>query len=389
MKFTIKNADLLGLLSAAVSVSKAPDPIQIIAERTADLDAEPDLEERPAEMGRVRIIAFNETITSEWVRPADIRMTGSIAIRPEGLDRLVKASRNSDSTFTLETVRTDNADALRISTSRSAHEFPSEPADVFAQVTPGHIGGEAVDLSNLAQAIGTAKIAAAARGEAAGGRVMLTGVHLRERDGTYDVVGTDGKRLALVTLQSSEVGGLDLGAAGASGVTIPPEAIALITEMLKSGAARMEVVGKSVVVETAEGSLSVNVIDAPFPDYTILLKMDTDRTILVRKADLEMALQRSSVSLARDKRSVAVKMSRGTDGIHITSSADGQSSSECVSDEPGEEESIGFDARYMQGAIGAYGDGEISIDFAGDQVPIRITSKRHPGIRMLVMPCKT
>ncbi len=389
MKFTINNADLQSLIAAATAVSKSPDPIQIIAERVGDIPGETpyDTEERPAEAGQVRVIAFNETMVSEWRRPAEIRMTGSIAIHPEGLDRLVKASRNTDSTFILETVATDNERSLRLSTSRSAHEFPGVSADVFDTIIPGHTGGKRANLQNLATAISTAKVASAAKGDAAGGRIMLTGVHIRERDDFFDVVGTDGKRLALTTLKDSDVGGLDLGLAD-TGVTIPPEAISLITEILNGPESRFEVIENNIVVECPDGSLSVRMIDAPYPNYAALLQMQSDTTMVLPKSAFETALQRSSVALARDKRSVAVKMSRGEDGVFITSSASGQSSSECVSDEPGDDVAIGFDAKYMLNAISVYGHGDVRLDFANEQVPIHITSRTQPEIKMLVMPCK-
>lgn len=389
MKFTISNADLHSLIAAATAVSRTPDPIQIIAERIGDVPGETpfDTEEHPAEVGQVRVIAFNETMVSEWRRPAEIRMTGSVAIQPEGLDRLVKASRNSDATFILETIETDNESSLRLTTSRSAHEFPSVSDDVFNTVLPGHAGGRRASLSNLASAISTAKIAAAARGDAAGGRIMLTGVHIRQRDGFVDIVGTDGKRLALTTLKNSDLGGFSLTDAP-SGVTIPPESLNLVTEMLGARESRLEVIENNIVIETPDGSLSVRTIDAPYPDYTILFKEQADKEAILPKSSLEMALQRSSVALARDKRSVAVKMTRGEDGIYITSSAAGQSSSECVSDEPGDDFSIGFDARYMLNAISAFNPGDIHLQFASEQVPIRITSRTRPEIQMLVMPCR-
>jgi len=389
MKIVINNADLQSLIAAATAVSKSPDPIQIIAERIGDVPGETefDTQEHPPEAGQLRIIAFNETMVSEWRRPAEIRMTGSIAVRPDGLDRLVKASKNSDSTFVLETIETDNDRSLRLSTSRSAHEFPGVSAEVFDTVVPGHTGGGRANLQNLATAISTAKVAAAAKGDATGARITLTGVHIRNRDDVYDIVATDGKRLAVTTLKDSDVGGLDLGDAP-DGVTIPPESISLITEMLNGPESRFQVVENNIVVECPDGSLSVRMFDTKYVDYAALLRMETDNKLSIPKSALEMALQRSSVALARDKRSVAVKMSRGEEGIYITSSAAGQSSSECISDEPGEEIAIGFDARYMQNAISVFGHGDIQLDFSNDRVPIWVTSRTQPAIKMLVMPCK-
>lgn len=388
MKLTVQNSDLQAILSAATAVSKSPDPIKIIAERIGDTDdTEPDTEEHPAEAGQIRVIAFSDTMVIEWRRPAEIRMTGSVSIHPDGLTRLVKASRNSDSTFMLETISTDNAASLRLNTSRSAHEFPAVSGVIFDTIVPGRTDGPRVNLANLATAISTAKIASAARGDAAGGRVMLTGVHLHERDNTLDVVGTDGRRMAVIALQMTDLTGLNLDNT-AGGVTLPPEALPLVTEMLSAPASRFEVAGNNVIVETPDGSLSVRVIDAPYPDYSRLLQSQGAEEILLPKSSLEIALQRSSVALVRDKRSVAVKLSRGEDGVYVTSAAAGQSSSECIHETPGSDAIIGFDAQYMLNAISVFSQGDVRLCFGGDQVPIHITSKTHPETTMLVMPCK-
>lgn len=388
MKLTVQNEDLQSILSAATAVSSAPDPIKIIAERMGDGDdTEPDTEERPAEAGQIRVIAFSDTMVIEWRKPAEIRMTGSVAIHPEGLSKLVKTSRNSDSTFFLETIETDNDHALRLNTSRSAHEFPAVSGAVFETVMPGRTGGSRASLANLSNAISTAKIATASRGDAAGGRVMFTGVHLRERDGSLDVVGTDGRRMSVITLSMVDLSGMDLGSTP-GGVTLPPESLPLVTEMLAMPSARFQVDGNNVIIETADGSLSIRVIDAPYPDYSRLLQSQGDERLSLPKSSFEMALQRSSVALVRDKRSVAVKLSRDEDGVTVTSSAAGQSSSECVHETPGEDVSIGFDAQYMLNAISVFGQGDVDLSFGAEQVPIHITSKTHPEITMLVMPCK-
>ena len=387
MKFTITNADLQNALAAAVAVSKHPDPIRIIAERIGEDPGAVDTEERPAETGQVRLVAFSDTMVIEWRRPAEIRMAGTAAVVPEGLDRLVKASKTSDSTFTLETVDTDNAAALRLTTARSSHEFPTVSGSVFDTVQVGHTDSPRSDLSNLGRAIEIARIAAASRGDAAGGRIMLTGVHLRIREGLVDVVGTDGRRMAVIQLRNTDIGGLDL-TAHPGGITLPPEALGLVTEMLKSPEASFEVIGHNAVVETASGSLSVRLIDAAYPDYTSLLAAKVPGRISLAKPALDIALQRSSVALARDKRAVAVKLTRDEEGVYMTSSAAGQSSSECLTEEGGDAFEIGFDVRYMQQAIGVFEGGAIDLAFDAETAPIRVTSQKRPEVQMLVMPCR-
>jgi DNA polymerase-3 subunit beta len=390
MKLTAQSSDLEAIIAAAFQVAKSPDPIRIIAERIGEPidEVEHDTEDRPVEVGQIRIIAYNDAIVSEWRRPAEIHRAGSIAVTPEGLNTLVRTSKASEASFTLEDIQTENDRSLRMSTSRSAHEFPSVSEQVFETVVPGHTSGKRANLSNLARAIDTAKIAAANRGDAVGAKVALTGVNIKLRDNVFGIIGTDGKRLAAVNLREEDLGAVALGPSAYAGICIPFEGISLVTAMLSAGPAHIEIVSGSLVIENGDGSLSIRLVDAPYPDCSPLLNMRPPEKIRLAKSDLEIALQRSSVSLAKDKRSVAVKLSRDASGVHITSAAAGQSSSECVSETGGDEFSIGFDARYMLQAISIYGKGDIILAFEDGGQPINVTSGTNPEVRMLVMPCK-
>jgi DNA polymerase III subunit beta len=390
MKATLQSSDLQSIMNAAAAISKSPHPIQIILEKIGEDATDPDFEpvEHPPEAGQIRIIAFNDTIVSEWRRPAEIRMGGHISVLPAGLKQLVTVSKGADSTMTLETTETSNEKALRVSTARSAHEFGSVSGEIFHAIAPGHSSGPLLDLSALSVAINTAKIGSAGSADATGARLVLTGVHIRERNGYLDVVGTDGKRLALSTLQKTDLGAISLGPLSEQGITLPAEAASLVAQMLGAGQARLEVIDNNVVIENSEGSLSVRLIDLNFPDYPSLLGRPCTNTISLPKSALEIALQRSSVALARDPRSVAVKLSRDIDGIHLTATAAGQSSAETVSEKGGDDAAIGFDGRYMSAAIAVFGKSNVDIMFGDERTPIQIASPSRPEVTMLIMPCR-
>ena len=390
MDLTVQSADLERLLSSAAAISRGDAPVRIVAERIGESidDTGPDQEPGAPETGQLRLVAFNDTLVSEWRCAATIRMSGRAAIIPDGLDRLVKASKAADSSIDMSISGTDTTPSLRLTTSRSAHEFPLAQESVFETVDPGRIAGAPANLSNLAAAISVARTAAAARAEAAGARMVLTGVHLRMRDDHIDVVGTDGRRLALSRLAPTTLGAFDIGL-DTAGLTLPPESLGLLNTMLGDGQTRIARHDNALVVDTPSGIVSLRLLDMPFPDYTQLLGLPTTHAISLPRADLEIALSRSSANLSKDQRSVTVKLSRGADGLHLSSTASGQTSSECLDTTPGEACEIGFDARYMLTAIGVFPKSRIDICFDSPTVPIRLTSEDRPDVTMLVMPCRT
>jgi len=390
MLITVRNTDLQSLMSAAISVSSGSDPVRLVAERLGEtVDPEsPETAVSAAVPGQLRVIAFSDTMVSELRCPAEIRRSGSIAILAEGLNLLVRASKGTDATFGIETLGDGPSRLLRLSTSRSAHDFAALSEAVFETVMPGQTHGERGDLSNLADAMSVARSACASRTEAAGARIALTGVHLRRRGGNIDVVGTDGVRLAITTLAAGAIDAIDLGAGAEAGITLPADSLSLLTSILQEGAARFEVQGSSLLAESREGILSVRLIDVDYPDYTRLISGETGDEIRLSKPDFEIALSRSSVAIARDKRAVAVKLTRGDDGIHLSAVAGGQSSSECLDRTPGNDLAIGFDAKYMLTALGAYAKGDVILSFQGAGQPIRVTSPNRPETQIYLMPCR-
>lgn len=386
MKCTVKNSDLASLITQATNVSRGISPIKIIAQIPGEDPDDIAGAEGVPRGGEIRIISFSETIVSELSRPAQITQPGTVCINPKGLDQLLKVSVKSDALLTLETLKTDNEDALRLSTSRSSHEFPQVNGDVFDTITPGSAEGDLSDLTRLGEAIVVAKIAVAPKGDITGSYATLVGVHLHPRGDLVDIVGIDGHRLAMTRLRQSEIRALDLSDAP-DGITIRPEAFGLLGAMLSSGAARLSVIGNTLVAQGRDGTLSIRLIGEPYPDYTRMLDQEHKHKITLDAQSFEMAIQRSSAAIIREKNAGGVKLSREDDGIYLSSVVAGQSSSEWLSDAGGDPISIGFDPRYMISALSAYGSGDVDISFTDVNTPIEITQKARPHIRLIVMPC--
>lgn len=389
MKLTIQTADISALLSLALNVAKSGDPVRIIAERIGENLAagEVDFAELAPEPGYLRIIAFNDTSVCEWRKPAEIAAPGSAAIDAGMLDKFVKASLKSDGTLAIATRDTDNARALRIGTARGSHEFECLPETLFQTVIPGRAPGEPANLANLARALTVAQVASAGENEAMGARIALTGVHLRPRDGTIDVVGTDGRRLAIARLRDDDTESVDI-AAIPDGATIPARLIATLAKIMSEAPAKIAFDGANLVIENADGSLSTRLIDAAYPDYSRLLSIPARESITLDTGMLATALARSSAAIGRDERLTGAEIVRDDTGVYLVSRTNHQSSSERIEEAGGEKATIGFDIRYMTAALKPFSTRKITLRFQDAQTPIFVGSDERPDVTMIVMPMR-
>jgi DNA polymerase III sliding clamp (beta) subunit (PCNA family) len=337
-------------------------------------------------MGQITVTSFEDTTVSAWRGEAEVTRPGSIAVRGDSLDRFLKLSSKADKILQLETFDVDNSSSLRIITSRGAHEFDGYPEAVFESVDPGRANVDLGDISVLASAMKIAKTAAASETEVVGARVSLSGIHIRPNENDFHVVGTDGKRMAWSSIHCQGLMQADIPE---EGITIPGKMIATVSNLIASEPAAIRVVDNSLIVENGGGSISFPLLDAAFPDYTGLLKVECEHCLTVPSKDFAMALDRSSASIGQEDRFVTATLLRDADGVHLSSFTSQESSSEILADQGGEECDISFNVSFMKRAAANIEARHLDIHFTDVSRPMLLSSKDRPDLLMLVMPCKS
>lgn len=375
MQINVSTDLLSSLVTNASSILKRGRTIRISAEGTGD-----------GSVGIITITSFEDTTVSAWRGEAEILREGSIAVRSDTIDRFLKLSSKADQVVQLETFDVDNRSSLRIITSRGAHEFDGYPQDVFESIDPGRANIDLGDLSAVATAMKIAKTATASETEVVGARIALSGIHIRPVNGEYHVVGTDGKRLAWSSIHCQPLASADIPE---DGITIPGKMTAALTNIISGEPAAIRVVENSLIVENGGGSMSFPLLDAAFPDYTGLLKIETQHTLRVPAKDFLTALDRSSAAIGQEDRFVTATLLRDEEGIHLSSFTSQESSSEMLSDAAGEACEISFNVAYMKRAASNVEAKEINIRFTDVNKPALVSSDDRPDLLMLVMPCKS
>lgn len=374
MRINVSTELLSDLLGNAVNILKHNKTVYIEAIGTGD-----------GSVGTVTVTSAEGTTVASWRGEAEITTPGSIAVWGSTLKKFLEVSKKADRLVCLETFDVDNGESLRVITTRGAHEFDGYPQEVFDNVKPGRTNLDLTDLTVLSKAITVAKSTTASDLEVAGARIFLSGVHVKLVKGKFEIVGTDGKRMAWT---ANDIPGLKHSDIPDEGITIPGKMISVLSQMTASEPSSIRVVENSLIIENAGGSLSFALLDTAYADYGGLLKVDNRFTLDIPTKDFSMALQRSSASIGEEDRFVVATINRDDEGIHLSSFTSKESSSELLSNSGGEECEISFNASFMKKILTNVAAQTIKLHFTDVNRPVLITSDEQPNLLLLVMPCK-
>jgi DNA polymerase III subunit beta len=220
-------------------------------------------------------------------------------------------------------------------------------------------------------------------------RYTLNGALLVLKPGSVTMVATDGHRLALVETDHKFE-----GFSAETRVLVPKKAM---TEIQRLSAEA----GDKDVCEFAQDEshlffqfgrrlLTSRKLTGQFPNYEAVLPKDTNKTVVLERAELQDALRR--VSQLADQRSHAVKFVLAKEGVEISASSPeyGEAKEVIEKEFNGDPLQIGFNAQYLLDFLSAVSDGPIGFELkdeqsAGQLRPVASESSRY---RYVVMPMR-
>jgi len=219
-------------------------------------------------------------------------------------------------------------------------------------------------------------------------RYNLNGVYFEVLgdSGEIRLVATDGHRLALV---DHEIEG-DASAL-ASGVIIPRKGLGELKRLVDEADAEeieLAFANNSGLARRGDVTLVMRLIEGEFPNYNQVIPKDLTRHLILPTDVLVQALRR--VALLSSERSRAVKIEL-TEGQLVISSSNpdlGDAREELDVDYAGDALTVGFNARYLQDAIGAIQSKEIRLSFQDDLSPARVTPPTDEKTLAVVMPMR-
>lgn len=373
MKLSIDKSELQRGLARLQAVVEKRNSMPILANVLLNASGE-------AAGGQVELVATDLEIGVRDVHAAEVEEAGGITVSARKLFDIV---RELPSEPVLLETRPDAF--LEIRSGRIHFSLAGAAAEEY----PTLPGSSAERLASLQASILSTMIErtmyAASLDET---RYNLNGVYFEvlAEGQKIRMVATDGHRLALVDrVVGSEVEGL------ASDVIIPRKGLAELKRLVdEEDADQVELgfEGSSGLVRKNSVTLVMRLIEGKFPNYQQVIPTPGEHRLTLPSEPLIRAVRR--VALLSAERSHAVKLELASGVLSLSSSNPdlGEAHEELDVDYAGEPLTIGFNARYLQESLVAFGAKEVELSLHDASSPVVVRPTDDEESLAVVMPMR-
>src|ERR1700730_5891945 len=217
-------------------------------------------------------------------------------------------------------------------------------------------------------------------------RYNLSGVFVESNaPGAVRMVATDGHRLAMI---EREVPGFTM----ATGAIIPRKGLTELRKILDvSGDAevRLSLEGQLAYLKRGSTEVSMRLVEGEFPDYRGVIPKQSKYKIVVKRDLLFAAIKRAAIFSSERYHGVKFALSAGALTVSSTSPETGEASESLDVDFKSEELAIGFNAAYVQNALGVIPAGaEVELGLSDDVSPGVIRTDADQQSTYVVMPMR-
>ncbi|PCH61987.1 MAG: DNA polymerase III subunit beta, partial [Gammaproteobacteria bacterium] len=179
-------------------------------------------------------------------------------------------------------------------------------------------------------------------------RYYLNGMLFEMGSDQLRTVATDGHRLAMAEAA------VNIGWAEKTQVIVPRKGVNELQRLLDNLDEDVKVeLGINHIRFTTDGlSFTSKLIDGRFPDYEHVVPKNGDKILIADRDALKQALVRASILTNEKFRSISVQVKPGSIVIHARNPEQEHAEEEVEVDYTGDEFEIGFNAAYVQDALG-------------------------------------
>lgn len=220
------------------------------------------------------------------------------------------------------------------------------------------------------------------------GRPVLTGILTEIKESRFEVVATDGFRLAHKTFTNEKLSGINFKA------LIPRKTLDELVKLIGDEADVEEVEVSTtdnqnqVVFKVGRTILSSRLIEGNFPTWEKIIPSKFVTDTIIEKDELIKGLRLASV-FARTEANV-IKLNIKKAGIQITSETRelGHQDAEVGAEVSGDEIQVAFNSRYLLDAVSNCPGDKHRISFSGSLSPTLVKPMEEQGLEYIVMPIR-
>jgi len=217
-------------------------------------------------------------------------------------------------------------------------------------------------------------------------RPVLSGVYCKINKSNMTVAATDSYRLA--QYQVNQVNGEDIE------VIIPYRTILELIRIVKSDDIKSIDVGitsNEVVFSTEDFSLTSQLIEGSYPDYTKIVPKQSSTTIVLEKEDLQSALKVASLFSKENANTITIQSDKKDINIHSEGAQVGTNTSNIPAKTNGSVVNINLNARYLIDALNTINSSSIKIGLNDKLDPCLLSSTddKNTNNFHIIMPLRS
>src|SRR6202166_4635048 len=217
-------------------------------------------------------------------------------------------------------------------------------------------------------------------------RYNLSGVFVESNaPGSARMVATDGHRLAMI---EREVPNFQME----TGAIIPRKGLAELRKILDvagDAEVRLSLEGQLAYLKRGATEVSMRLVEGEFPDYRGVIPKQSKYKISVKRDLLFAAIKRAAIFSSERYHGVKFALSADTLTVSATSPETGEASESLDVDFKSEEFAIGFNAAYVQNALGVIPAGaDVELGLSDDVSPGVIRTDADQQYTYVVMPMR-
>lgn len=366
MKFTCNTKDLVNAVQIATRVMSPRSPMEILEGVLLDAD----------ENG-LTVTASDGVMTSVTRISADIETDGTVLMPGKLLGEVLRkfpegtlsASLSQQFVLTLKSAgsRTNIA-------GRSGAEYPMPNEDGFSLSTE-------LPQPLLKDMINQVSFAVPLEDQ----RVVLTGGYLNMENGSMDLVGLDGFRMAI---RSALSGDTDKRIKA----IIPARSLEELARLMgddENSRVKLSFGKNRMLAENGTTRLYTGLIEGEYIDYHRVIPKSFNVTVSVDRAQFCSCVERTAL-MARESRNNLVRFDVSEGRLVMTSSGErGDVREEMDAEVSGGELAISFNVRYLTEIIRVIGGERILIKLGTSVTPCVICPEQGSDFTFLVLPVRT
>ena len=200
-------------------------------------------------------------------------------------------------------------------------------------------------------------------------RYYLNGLLLEREDAALRAIATDGHRLALGSLTTSNK------AKEKTNVIVPRKAIIELGRLLNDSEESVTVAfsNQQIKVELPDLHFTSKLIDGQFPNYQRVIPVGGDKEVIAERDMLKQALSRAAILSSDKHRSVRINLETNLFKATVVNQEQESAEEEISADYTGSPLEIAFNNAYLLDLLNAMPDQKVKMTFSDDNSSVLIT----------------